>query len=51
MVENLPVILLAVGILLILFAVGRKLLTWYWKIDEIVTLLTEIRDQLSKSRS
>lgn len=39
---------LLAGILipLVLFLVGREIVLWYFKINEVVTLLREIRDRL-----
>ena len=40
-------ILVSVLILVLIFLIIRELLTWYWKINEIVLLLREIRDNTS----
>ncbi len=31
---------------LIIFLVGREFFCWYWKLNKVVSLLTEIRDLL-----
>jgi len=49
-----PPILIAVGIivlLLILFFSSRKVLLWYWKLDEISHTLKEILEELKKKTS
>ena len=44
-----PMLVLAACLLLVLFLVIRSFWLWYWKIDKITELLTEIRDRLNKS--
>jgi hypothetical protein len=34
------------GITVLLFLVFREIVTWYWKINEIVTLLSKIEKHL-----
>lgn len=41
--------LLAVSVTLLLFLICRHIVCWYWKINESVGLLKEIRDELKKS--
>ena len=38
-------------VLLVIFLVFREFFCWYWKINERVALLTEIRNQLAAQRS
>ena len=40
--------IIGLGITLVLFLVFRAVALWYWKIGEIVNLLTEIRDNTKK---
>lgn len=40
-------ILIVIVIVFIVFLILRELMCWYWKINTIVTLLTEIRDGLN----
>jgi len=40
-------LLVAAVILLIIFLVFREVFCWYWKINTVVSLLTEIRNSLS----
>ena len=43
-----PLLVLAACLILVLFLVIRSFWLWYWKIDTITELLTEIRDRLHK---
>ncbi len=43
-----PMLFLAAFLILVLFLVIRSFWLWYWKIDKITELLTEIRDRLNK---
>jgi|GEM_PF-1053848 len=43
-IDNSFIVAIAVG--LIIFLAGRELFCWYWKLNKVVSLLTEIRDQL-----
>jgi hypothetical protein len=43
-------ILLYAVILLIIFLVAREFFCWYWKINRLVALLTEVRDLLAGQR-
>ncbi len=43
-----PMLFLAAFLILVLFLVIRSFWLWYWKIDKITELLTEIRDRLHK---
>jgi len=38
--------ILVLAVLVVLFFVGRKVMTWYWKIDRIVDLLESIDRKL-----
>ena len=40
-------LLLVILIFVVLFLIGREFLCWYWKINQMVVLLTEVRDRLS----
>lgn len=45
---NIVVALLAVlAIILVIFLICREIVCWYWKVNEIVALLTDIRGFLS----
>jgi hypothetical protein len=48
--EDFAGVLFAFGVLLIFFLIGRELVCWYFKINQTVALLEEIRDLL-KSKS
>ena len=39
-------LLIVIGIMLILFLLGREIVCWYFKINKTVELLEEIRDSL-----
>ncbi len=43
-----PMLFVAAFLILVLFLVIRSFWLWYWKIDKITELLTEIRDRLNK---
>lgn len=43
--------LLAIVVVLVIFFVARELICWYWKINQTVALLTEIRDLLKAETS
>jgi len=43
-----PMLFVAAFLILVLFLVIRSFWLWYWKIDKITDLLTEIRDRLTK---
>ena len=43
--------LLFLGILVVLFLVCREIVCWYWKINQSVALLIEIRDLLKNQAS
>ncbi len=43
-------LLIVIGVMLILFLLGREIVCWYFKINKTVELLEEIRDLL-KSKS
>ncbi len=38
--------LVVLAILILVFLICRELICWYWKINEMVSLLTDIRDLL-----
>jgi hypothetical protein len=38
--------LIALGITLVIFLIGREIVCWYFKINKTVALLEEIRDSL-----
>ena len=40
--------LVILAILFLLFLIFRELVCWYWKINQSVALLTEIRDSLKQ---
>ncbi len=42
--------IIAISVLFVLFLIGRELVCWYFKINQTVALLEEIRDLL-KSKS
>lgn len=46
MEQKLLVVLVALVILTLLFILGRELVCWYWKINESLGVLKEIRDLL-----
>lgn len=39
-------LLIVIGVMLILFLLGREIVCWYFKINKIVEILEEIRDSL-----
>ena len=43
--------LIAIVVVLVIFFIARELVCWYWKINQQVALLTEIRDLLRAQRS
>jgi len=45
--DIIPVILLVLVIIFVLFLIGRELVCWYWKINESLAVLKEIRDLLA----
>lgn len=44
-------LLVVLIVLAVIFLVLRELVCWYWKINEHIALLTEIRDLLAKGQS
>jgi len=40
--------LIVIGIIFIIFLLIREFVTWYWKINQIVSLLKEIRENTKK---
>ena len=49
--ESLIQIAVFLGVLVLIFLAVRQLFLWYWRIDERVELLTEIRDSLKGVRA
>lgn len=47
---NLAAILTVLAVVIVVFLIVREILCWYWKVNQAVALLTEIRDLLA-SRS
>jgi hypothetical protein len=47
---NVATILIALAVVLVVFLIVREVLCWYWKVNQAIALLTEIRDLLA-SRS
>ena len=39
-------VIVALGVMLLFFLLGRELICWYFKVNQIVTLLEDIRDSL-----
>jgi hypothetical protein len=39
-------VIIGILVVLVIFFICRELVCWYWKINESITLLTEIRDAL-----
>jgi hypothetical protein len=37
-------------VIFVIFLVCREIVTWYWKMNETVKLLKEIRDELKRIR-
>lgn len=46
--EEIALVVVGVIASVILFFVGREIVCWYFKVNEIVKLLREIRDSLKK---
>lgn len=44
-------LLLGLSVLFVLFIIFREILCWYWKVNEVVGLLKEIRDKLDRQPS
>ena len=42
-------VLIAIGIAILFFIIGRELICWYFKINKIVGLLQSINDSLQKN--
>ena len=42
--DSLMGVLLAIGVALLIFLICREIVCWYFKLNAIVELLTEIRD-------
>lgn len=43
--------LITIVVVLVVFFIARELICWYWKINQTVALLTEIRDLLKDETS
>lgn len=43
--------LIYVMVAIIILVIFRPFVIWYWKIDEFIELLSEIRDRLSDSKN
>lgn len=43
-------LLASILIPIVLFLIGREIVLWYFKVNEVVTLLREIRDRLPEPR-
>jgi hypothetical protein len=39
-------LIVALGVMLLFFLLGRELICWYFKVNQIVALLEDIRDSL-----
>jgi hypothetical protein len=39
-------VIVALGLMLLFFLLGRELICWYFKVNQIVALLEDIRDSL-----
>lgn len=39
-------VIVALGVMLLFFLLGRELICWYFKVNQIVVLLEDIRDSL-----
>jgi hypothetical protein len=44
----LPAVLIFIVVILIIFLICRELFCWYWKINKMTALLTDIRNLLQK---
>ena len=50
---GLPMVLkfiIGISVIILLFIIFREIVTWYWKINEIVNLLKEIRNNTKKEQ-
>lgn len=45
---NIAAILIALAVVVVVFLIVREVLCWYWKVNQAVALLTEIRDLLAR---
>lgn len=48
---SLLVAVTVIALVIVLFIIGRNVTLWYFRINETVTLLTEIRDSLRASQT
>jgi hypothetical protein len=46
--NSLATLLVALAVLTIIFLICREIVCWYWKINQSIALLTEIRDLLAQ---
>jgi cell division protein FtsB len=46
---NFVAVLVAIAVIIVLFWIGRELLCWYWKINESLAALNEIRTLMQRS--
>lgn len=44
--DSAVVLIVALGVMLLFFLLGRELICWYFKVNQIVALLEDIRDSL-----
>lgn len=49
--QSMAVALVLVGVLFVIFLIGRELVCWYWKINRSVQLMEEILVELKKSNA
>ena len=49
-INDIILYLLGVIIIIISFLIFRAIILWYWKVNEIVKLLKEIRDNTKKEK-
>lgn len=47
MEPNYTPLILVVAVVVVLFVIGREIVCWYWKVNEGLDLLKEIRDLLN----
>ena len=43
-------VIVALGLMLLFFLLGRELICWYFKVNQIVALLEDIRDSLKNKQ-
>jgi hypothetical protein len=47
----LTTVLIAIVVIVVIFLICREIVCWYWKINQQIALLTEIRDLLASNRA